>query len=169
MNGQTYRDLEGLRAAAEIEKRGWTLYRHAMRISQSSEAKALLQRLADDEEAHRVEFLRLCQEALDGLDQTEDPSAHPEQAAMLSATAADVVFPGGLVRLGLEEGFDDLSGILRHSIKAENDSIIFFSKLIKESKCEAIRRALAKIVQQELGHLQELNEMLAKEQKEALE
>ena len=88
-------DLEGLRIAAEMEKRGGEFYRLAARVSRSQEAKDLLTSLAADEAVHLREFQRLHERA---EEENRAPYA-PERAAYLSAMAAEIAFPEGVVGL----------------------------------------------------------------------
>ena len=59
-----FNDLEGLRIAIEMEKRGEALYRKAARVSKKREVVDMLVALAADEVAHAAEFSRLYEEAL---------------------------------------------------------------------------------------------------------
>ena len=51
-----FNDLEGLRIAIEMEKRGEALYRKAARVSKKREVVDMLAALAADEVAHAAEF-----------------------------------------------------------------------------------------------------------------
>ena len=59
-----FTDLEGLRIAVEMEKRGEDFYRRSAKVSKSKETVSLLGRLADDEVVHAREFERLYDRAL---------------------------------------------------------------------------------------------------------
>ena len=59
-----FNDLEGLRIAIEMEKRGEALYRKAARVSRKREVVDMLSSLANDEVAHAAEFTRLYEEVL---------------------------------------------------------------------------------------------------------
>ena len=54
-----FSDIEGLRIAVEMERRGEDFYRRAARVSRTQETVALLNALADDETMHCREFQRL--------------------------------------------------------------------------------------------------------------
>ena len=49
---EAFTDLEGLRIAVDMEKRGEDFYRRAARVSKSPEMVALLNELAADEVGH---------------------------------------------------------------------------------------------------------------------
>ena len=108
-----FNDLEGLRIAIEMEKRGEALYRKAARVSKKREVVDMLVAHAADEVAHAAEFSRLYEEAL--ARRGEHTSYGEEASAYLSAVAADIVFPGGLMALR-EEGFDDIRAVLDLSL-----------------------------------------------------
>lgn len=148
-----FNDLEGLRIAIEMEKRGEALYRKAARVSKKREVVDMLAALAADEVAHAAEFSRLYEEAL--ARRGEHTSYGEEASAYLSAVAADIVFPGGLMALR-EEGFDDIRAVLDYAIVSEKDSILFYLELARLSNDEAARNVFMSIAEQERGHMRRL-------------
>ena len=148
-----FNDLEGLRIAVEMEKRGEALYRKAARVSKLPEVKAMLEALARDEVAHAAEFEALQKEACARRDACV--SYGEEASAYLSAVAADIVFPGGLMALR-EEGFDDIRAVLDYAIVSEKDSILFYLELARLSSDEAARSVFLSIAEQERGHMRRL-------------
>ena len=148
-----FNDLEGLRIAIEMEKRGEALYRKAARVSKKREVVDMLVALAADEVAHAAEFSRLYEEAL--ARRGEHTSYGEEASAYLSAVAADIVFPGGLMALR-EEGFDDIRAVLDYAIVSEKDSILFYLELARLSSDEAARSVFMSIAEQERGHMRRL-------------
>ena len=92
---EAFTDLEGLRIAVDMEKRGEDFYRRAARVSKSPEMVALLNELAADEVGHAREFQRLADRAAG----EEGEAYDAETSAYLSAIAADIAFPGGLMAL----------------------------------------------------------------------
>ena len=83
-----FNDLEGLRIAAEMERRGEAFYRSAAKLSKNAEAIAMLQSLAEDERNHLLEFQRLYDMA--SARREEGDSYGDEVNAYLSAVAADL-------------------------------------------------------------------------------
>ncbi len=148
-------DLEGLRIAAEMEKRGGEFYRLAAKVSRSQEAKELLTSLAADEAVHLREFQRLYEKA---EEEKRTPYA-PERAAFLSAMAAEIAFPEGVV--GVARHLENPEAILRHAIQSEQDSIRFYTELTKTSGCESMVSVFEDIIRQETGHLRRLQKMLS--------
>ncbi len=151
-----FNDLEGLRIAAEIEKRGEAFYRNGARISQDREAIALLESLAQDERQHFSEFQRLYDEAVKGRDVITPYD--DETNAYLSAIAADIVFPGGLMSMRTK-GFDDIHAVLDAAMQSEKDSILFYTELAEIGTNDSARATFLEIARQERTHLKRLLRM----------
>ena len=91
-----FSDREAIRIAAEIERKGERFYRMALGVAKDGAACTLLQMLRDQEKAHAARFdamlLKLPKE-----DAQQDKAYDLESSAFLSAIAAEVVFPGGVL------------------------------------------------------------------------
>lgn len=148
---QKFSDREGLRIAAEMEKRGYTFYTHALRLAKSEVVKNLLKRLSDDEKIHYQAFIRLMENT-----ESSDEAYEEEAAAFLSTIASEIAFPGGLMALGMEDGFDDPVKILLHGIQSEKDSILFYSEMVKQAKEPEVKHSFREIIREEVGHLRDL-------------
>lgn len=151
-----FSDREGIRIAIEMEARGEAFYRRAARVSRSERMIQLLGALAEDETGHRAEFERLYDSESARL---SDAEYDEETNAYLSAVAADVVFPNGLMGLR-EEGFDNPAAVLKYAIGSEKDSIMFYTEM-QSRTCDAhARDVFAEIARQERGHLSRLQRRL---------
>lgn len=155
-----FNEAEGLRIAVEMEKRGADFYRHAARISRDERARALLERLARDESEHEARFNHLYEARLAEHARDAEAWYDGESSAYLSAVAADVVFPGGLVAMGRDHGFDSPRAILQNAIQSEKDSILFYYEITEQTKCEGTRKVFSDIIREEKGHMRELQAML---------
>ena len=157
-----FSDLEGLRIAIEMERRGESFYRRAARVSKCADTIAMLNSLAADEQRHQAEFERLYNAELEaGL---SDTTYDDETNAYLTAIAAEVVFPQGLMGLKAE-GFENPSAVLTYAIASEKDSILFYSEMQNLTRDEHAKTVFAEIIRQERGHmfrLQRQLELLAK-------
>lgn len=160
MNNAQFNDLEGLRIAVEMERRGGEFYRHAARLSNSPKAVSLLSELAAEEEEHRAEFQRLYDQALTRHSEETEELYEGEAAAYLSAVAADVVFPGGLMDLGRQGGFESPTAILISAMQSEKDSILFYTEMIAQARDPQARTAFSQILLQERHHLSRLQDQL---------
>ena len=156
-----FNDLEGVRIAAEMESRGEQFYRRAARVSRSRDTVALLESLADDEVLHMQEFSRLYAEACGRYERegVPCPDYDDETNACLSAIAADIVFPEGLMTLR-REGFESPEAILAAAIDSEKESILFYTELAARTGDERARELFGEIVRQERGHLARLQKRM---------
>ena len=152
---QVFNDVEGLRIAVEIERRGEDFYRRAAKVSRSAETVALLNALAGDEVLHGREFQRLYEMACARMGSEGCAPYDDETSAYLSAIAAEVVFPGGLMALR-QTGFEDPRAVLNAAIASEKDSILFYNELAACARNAEARATFLEIARQERGHLARL-------------
>ena len=155
-----FSDVEGLRIAVEMERRGEDFYRRAARVSRTQETVDLLNSLADDETLHGREFQRLHDLACARRDAACEECYDDETNAYLSAIAADIVFPGGLMALR-QAGFENPRAVLTTAIASEKDSILFYTELAGRAKDAEARKVFEEITRQERGHLARLLNKLA--------
>jgi len=152
-----FSDLEGIRIAAEMERRGESFYRRAARVSKSEATVNMLLSLARDEQMHRAEFERLyAEEEANGMSKK---AYDDETNAYLTAIAAEVVFPKGLVGL-VDSGFEDPVAVLRYAIASEKDSIMFYSELHNHASDDHAKDVFSEITRQERAHLYRLQRQL---------
>lgn len=150
MQNPSFNDAQGIRIAAEMERRGEAFYRKAARISKNPETAKTFELLASEEALHRVEFERLA-----GQVKEDSGDYDPEVSAYLSAVAADIVFSDGLMALR-SAGFDSPAGALQEAIQSEKDSILFYTELSENAFDPAARKVFEEIIRQEKGHLRTL-------------
>ena len=152
-----FSDLEGLRIAIEMERRGESFYRRAARVSRDQDTIDMLISLAGDEQRHQAEFTRLYNAELEsGM---SDTAYDDETNAYLTAIAAEVVFPKGLIGLK-NEGFENPVAVLQYAITSEKDSIMFYSELQNLTPDEHAKTVFAEIIRQERGHMFRLQRQL---------
>ena len=150
-----FTDLEGLRIAVEMEKRGEDFYRRSAKVSKSKETVSLLGKLADDEVVHAREFERLYDRTLQTHENAAEEHYDEETSAYLNAVAADIVFSSGLMALR-RTGFENPAAVLEYAIHSEKDSILFYSELAGCAKSAQCRETFLEIARQERGHLARL-------------
>ena len=152
-----FSDLEGIRIAIEMERRGESFYRRAAKVSKCGETVELLLSLAKDEDRHRAEFERLYEfESQGGM---TDKPYDDETNAYLTAIAADVVFPKGLMALK-DEGFENPEAVLKYAIASEKDSILFYTEMRSRTPDEHAKNVFGEITRQERAHLFHLQRQL---------
>ena len=157
--GHVFTDLEGLRIAMEMEKRGESFYRRAAKLSRDAGTVVLLNRLADEERGHYARFEALyCAECETRPVECEE-AYDPEVSAYLSAIAADIIFPGGLMSLR-HEGFENPGAVFRAAVASEKDSILFYNELARCARDSHARDIFMEIARQEREHMLRLRRQL---------
>lgn len=152
-----FSDLEGIRIAIEMERRGESFYRRAAKVSKSADTVALLNSLAADEDRHRAEFERLyAAESQNGM---TDTPYDDETNAYLTAIAADIVFPKGLMGLRVE-GFENPQAVLNYAIASEKDSILFYTEMRSRTQDAHAQEVFGEITRQERAHMFRLQRQL---------
>ena len=155
-----FSDLEGLRIAMEMEKRGHDFYRRAARLTKSESIVKMLEELAAEEEGHQRDFSKLMEDQCAGRFAEASACYSSETSTYLSAIAADIVFPGGLMEVGRRGGFDNLAAILTTAIDSEKNAILFYSELRDLTGDEDAKNAFGSVIAQEKVHLARLQEQL---------
>lgn len=151
-------DIQAVSIAVEMERRGEEFYTKAARVSRNAEAVALLEKLAGEERCHMADFQKIAQRLCgDGGCAYDD-----ETGAYLTAIAADIVFPGGLMELIPDGGLHSAEAVLRYAIRSEKDSILFYSEMTRHALDESARAVFEEILKAERGHLARLVIMLEK-------
>ena len=152
-----FSDLEGIRIAIEMERRGEAFYRRAAKVSKSQDTVDLLLALAEDERHHQAEFERLLRaETERGM---TDKRYDDETNAYLTAIAADIVFPKGLMALK-NEGFENPEAVLVYAINSEKDSVLFYTEMQNHTLDSHASDVFGEITRQERGHLFRLQRRL---------
>lgn len=157
-NIKEFNDLEGIRIAVEMERRGRDFYDMAARVSKSDAMAALLKQLKAEEVVHMQQFGRLFER-----EQTREEASRPysrETSAYLTALAADIVFSDGLVSVGVKGGFDDPVVMLKEAVESEENSIAFYAKLAEMTEDERAKQIFGEIIRQEQAHRERLNAQL---------
>jgi rubrerythrin len=160
MLSHPFNDLEGLRIAIEMERRGVEFYRRAARLTKTADIADMLEELAADEEGHQRDFTELLARQCDGRQNEAAVCYSSETSAYLSAIAADVVFPGGLMEVGRRGGFDSLPAILTTAIDSEKNSILFYTELRDLTSDPRSREAFSEIIAEEKVHLAKLQSQM---------
>lgn len=145
-----FNDLEGIRIAVEMERRGRDFYEMAARMAKNNEMAELLKKLKSEEVVHMQQFGRLHEREQQRAESIR-PYSH-ETSAYLTALAADIVFSDGLVAVGVKGGFEDPSVVLEEAIQSEQDSIDFYSTLANETDDPRAREIFEEIIAQEKSH-----------------
>lgn len=143
---------EQLHMAVEMECRGQGLYLRAQRLTDDAKLHALLGDLAKEEAIHYELFSAM-------LEEMDEPVTSEERIQLAQAMAGDAFYPGGLMQLSAEGGLASREAMLQAAIRAEEDSIAYYTNLLAKlagKAAETVRR----ILQEEEGHLRTLRAWL---------
>lgn len=155
-----FNDLEGIRIAVEMERRGRDFYDAAARVARSEQMREMLKKLKAEEVVHMQQFGRLHEREQGNMAAAKPYSR--ETSAFLTALAADIVFSDGLVAVGVKGGFDDPAVMLREAIESEQESIDFYTTLERETEDDHAKEIFREIIAQEQSHQERLRAQLNK-------
>jgi rubrerythrin len=142
--------------AVQLEKNGEKTYRKALEASEDTGLNDLLQWMADEERAHAEQFSQLQEKIAD------DEESHRVQK--MSDSLVDTFIKGQTFSLE-EVNFSDLrdSGeLIETFIEFEKDTILFYDMLKSFILDEKIIQQLDGIIKEEEIHVQKLQELLLK-------
>ena len=157
----TFSDREALRIAAEIERKGERFYRMAQNLAGEGAVYNLLEMLRAQERVHAERFERMVAE-LEVEDEDSEIPYDYEANAFLTAIAAEIVFPGGVMASMINRKLETVRDVLLYAIGAEKDSILFYTGMLANSKSAAYTQAITEIIQEEKSHLYDLQRLLEK-------
>lgn len=143
--------IDGLRVALEMERRGRSLYLRAQQYTDNAALKELLAMLASDEARHHAQFSAM-------LDIFEVPVLDEESNALAAAKVADFFFPGGLMQMAMEGALTSCDALLEEAMSTEQDSINFYETLMSYVDNEDTKAILSVIIDEEKGHFEVLKE-----------
>ena len=155
---QMFSDLEGLRVAMEIERRGFAFYKKAYEKFKDDQAKALFKALMEEEEEHLKIFTGFFME----LEAKKEAHSieylfDPEISRYLLVLAELHVFPLESETARVIEGLDTVDKIIKLAMGAEKDSILLYTEMENNAKFDSSREVFAKLKQEEHRHVVELS------------
>lgn len=156
-----FTDKEALRIAAEIERKGERFYRMAQGVAGEGAVYNLLEMLRQQECAHAARFEGMLQNITEKNDDM-DVEYSMETNAFLSAIAAEVVFPGGILASLMNRQLKTVRDVLLYAISSEKDSILFYMEMLLETKQDEWKMVLQEIIKEEKEHLYDLQRLLEK-------
>ncbi len=159
MQKKEFSELDGLRIAIEIEKRGHAFYQQAYNQAQKDAHKELFLLLRDDETHHREKFEKIYNKFTENKSESE-LSFDGETAKYLSTFADNLVFPKEEDAAKAISEFKTFDAILSVAMQAEKDSVLFYDELANKSKSEDAKRIFAALKAEEQQHVVKLREMI---------
>lgn len=149
MNPQATNAQEALTIAIQMEKRAIGLYERAQILFSTPKVADALQWLLEEERRHLEVFIKML-----GNESTMD-----EKAQLLSAQAADILHPGGLMAAARERAFEDEHSLIVYAAREEESAVQHYQAFAEACTGEA-RETFLLIAQEEQEHLHTLNTLL---------
>jgi len=154
-------DLEGLRMAMEIEKRGFVFYQKAYHKFKDVQVKALFKTLMEEEEQHLETFREIFDQiAADKEAHSTEYLFDPEVSGYLTVLVDSHVFP-------LEQDADHVISelatvekIIKLAMGAEKDSILLYTELANCSKFKNTKAVFLQLKKEEQNHVTEIGHKL---------
>lgn len=151
-------DLEGLRIAMNIEKRGFNFYQKAYAKFKDTQAKALFKTLMEEEQEHLITFteyfkhIEACQEA-----QSVEYLFDAVSSKYLTVLVESYVFPSEQDTERIINELDTVENIIKLAMTAEKDSILLYDELARCSKFEVAKTVFLKLKDEEQRHITEIS------------
>lgn len=145
------RQVEGLRVAMEMERRGRGVYVRAKQFTQDPALLTLLDELIADETRHYAQFSTMLENL--GL-----PPLGEEEQMLAAAQAATFFFPGGLMEAAMDGALDSAEAMLEKAMESERDSIAFYGQLLAHIDSLDTQEVVVRILREEMNHLRTLME-----------
>ena len=156
-----YNDLEALKIAIRIEKRGEAFYSRATSLTSNKDTKAMLEELSVQEADHASTFQKIYNELSEKKHEFDDLYLYePEVAAYLRAMGQAAVFPSDERLKEIMEHVVDIKEVLKIGGQAEKDSILFYTEMIINARYVEAKDAFRKLLKEEKKHLIDLQTKL---------
>jgi len=140
---------EALTVAIQMEKRAIGLYERAQILFSTPKVADALQWLLEEERRHLEVFIKML----------GNESTMNEKAQLLSAQAADILHPGGLMAAARERAFEDEHSLIVYAAREEESAVQHYQTFAEACTGEA-RETFLLIAQEEQEHLHTLNTLL---------
>ncbi|HHW70421.1 MAG TPA: ferritin family protein [Clostridiales bacterium] len=163
MPQSTFNDIEALKVAIGIERRGERFYTLAAdKIKEKDEDAAnMLKQLGREEKEHAKTFQKIYDSTFELKDDFDDTYLfEPEVAAYFDSMVKNLIFPSDEEQDKVLDTIEDVEDVLKFGIQAEKDSILFYTEMIIYSKYVEAKNAFREILKEEKKHLQDLTERL---------
>lgn len=154
-------DLEGLRIAMNIEKRGFNFYQKAYSKFEDTQVKALFKMLMEEEREHLSIFteyfhqIEACKEA-----HSAEYLFDPEASRYLTALVESHVFPKEQDADCIIIELATVGNIIKLALGAEKDSILLYDELAKCSKFETAKKVFLQLKGEEQRHVTEISQKI---------
>ena len=150
--------IELVQLAINIEKRGMEFYDAAYSSAADSKAKDLYKYLYNEEVKHLKLFTELYNHIKDIVSIGDDYLFDENVSAYLKSLVKEEVFKTSVLQENNNKS--EIDSIVREALKAEKNSILFYTELALHTKDEEILNILDILIDEEKKHLVELTTLL---------
>lgn len=147
--------FQALCVAAEMERRAIRVYERGLMLAPDAAVREGIREILADEKEHLKRFCAM-KEACHG-----DAG---EESMLLSAMAAEMLYPGGVMELERAQGLSTLPGLYAYAAESEEGAVEHYLDFADKCEDPAIAAAFEAIAAEEAGHLNELREKLKRVQ-----
>lgn len=146
---------QALCVAVEMERRAIRVYERALCLAIEPEVAEGIREILQEERAHLKRFSAM---------RAAHPVGEAEERQLISAMAAEVLFPGGVMELNRAQALATLHGLYEYAAKSEAEAVETYGRFADGCRDEGVRDAFLSIVQEESRHLAELTQKLNEEE-----
>ena len=150
--------IELMQLAINIEKRGMEFYEAAHSLAVDDKSKKLYRYLYNEEVKHMDLFTEIYSHIKDIVNINDDYLFDENVSAYLKSLVEEEVFKTSVLKESKNES--TLDNIVREAIKAEKNSILFYSEIALHTKDGEVLSILDLLIEEEKSHLVELTTLL---------
>ncbi len=154
---ESFNSIEVLEMAKDIEKKGLEFYQFQAQRTDNQEIEELFLKLAGDERDHYERFEMLEKAVRDKTGEEAEYVYDEEVSAYLNSLVEFSVFPA---EAEVQESFTGSREVIEMAIRAEKDSILFYSEMLPYNR-EATKKVLNQLIKEEKQHLLDLMKIRA--------
>lgn len=153
------RQKEALFIACEMEKRAVLLYDRAQEIIADENLKPTIAELLRQEREHLKTFSCMFADC-------DDEQPLDENALLLSAEAAQIIFPGGLMQFSGAGAFSSPEELLRFAATAEEKAVSTYTAFAEACHSSDAAKKFLAIAREERSHLDALRAQIEDAEKQ---
>lgn len=157
----SFNDLEAVKIAINIEKRGERFYTKALQYSSDDDVSKMLKELAEQEREHADTFRDIYNKLLVEKDGFDDIYIYdPEVSAYFRSMADSTIFPSDEAQDEILKNIKSIADVLVLGIQAEKESILYYTEMVIQTRLIEGKEAFRRLIKEEKKHLVDLQERL---------
>lgn len=144
---------QALCVAVEMERRAIRVYERALMLADDPMVQAGIREILNDEREHLRRFSNMKESF-----QTDAE----EERLLISAMAAETLFPGGVMEMKREQALTTLLGLYRYAAESEAEAVRTYHDFAMKCSDKDVKETFLSIVREESHHLIELRAKISK-------